>query len=394
MVCLLGTVISCLSLVDPETPATPHPAEALRALKDEFESALRAYKTVIKEAETDEDRRRAGVRYQERALAIADRAVELAQRIPDDRVAIDALLWVIDDVRHAAAKAFNALAREAIQSERLADACRSTTTAPRGAFAEAEALLREALAKSPRRSVRGIACFHLAQELKKRAGILRSFEEDPENVARFANDYGLGAEALRRLRARTAGSLEDEAAALYIETIKRYGDLPTRRKPTLGEIAEGELFDLRELAVGRPAPDIIGTDLDGRMFKLSDYRGKVVVLTFSGNWCGPCVRMYPRERELVERFKALPFALVSVVNDRDKAELRTAIDSGVITWRCWWDGGFDGPICLRWGVDRWPTVFIIDAKGVIRYRDVREEGLVQAVVALLNESQGATKSRR
>ena len=98
--------------------------------------------------------------------------------------------------------------------------------------------------------------------------------------------------------ARTVASLEDEAAALYRETIERYGDLPTRRKPNLASVAEGELFDLRKLAVGQPAPEIVGTDLDGRMFKLSDYRGKVVVLTFSGSWCGPCVRMYPREAPL------------------------------------------------------------------------------------------------
>ena len=44
------------------------------------------------------------------------------------------------------------------------------------------------------------------------------------------------------------------------------------------------------------APEIEGKDADGDAFKLSDYRGKVVVMTFSGNWCGPCRAMYPDER--------------------------------------------------------------------------------------------------
>jgi hypothetical protein len=55
-------------------------------------------------------------------------------------------------------------------------------------------------------------------------------------------------------------------------------------QPTLGEEAGRELFELRHLRVGKTAPEIEGEDLDGKRFKLSDYRGKVVVLDFWGNW--------------------------------------------------------------------------------------------------------------
>ena len=53
---------------------------------------------------------------------------------------------------------------------------------------------------------------------------------------------------------------------------------------TLGEMASAELFDLRHLQVGKEAPDIVGEDLEGVEFKLSDYRGKVVMLDFWGDW--------------------------------------------------------------------------------------------------------------
>ena len=82
------------------------------------------------------------------------------------------------------------------------------------------------------------------------------------------------------------------------------------------------------LGIGQEAPDIAGTDADGQPFKLSDYRGKVVVLTFSGNWCGPCVAMYPAERALIERYKDKPFAILSVNTDADKETLRQSMAKG------------------------------------------------------------------
>ena len=74
-----------------------------------------------------------------------------------------------------------------------------------------------------------------------------------------------------------------------------------RRKRTLGQEAEARLDELLNLAVGKPAPEIEGVDLDGKPSKLSDYRGKVVVLVFWGSWCGPCMEQVPHERDLAER---------------------------------------------------------------------------------------------
>lgn len=99
--------------------------------------------------------------------------------------------------------------------------------------------------------------------------------------------------------------------------------------------------------------------------------------------------MYPHERSLVKRLEGKPFALLGVNSD-SKERLRRAMQKENITWRSWWDGGSTGgPIAKAWNVKGWPTIYVLDAKGVIRYRNVREKELDEAVDALLKELRAA-----
>lgn len=78
-----------------------------------------------------------------------------------------------------------------------------------------------------------------------------------------------------------------EAEKVLEALVKEYGDCPRlirEKSGTVGDFAKAELFELRNLRVGKTAPDIDGEDLDGVKFKLSDYRGKVVVIDFWGDW--------------------------------------------------------------------------------------------------------------
>jgi len=95
--------------------------------------------------------------------------------------------------------------------------------------------------------------------------------------------------------------------------------------------------------------------------------------------------MYPHERSLVKRLKDKPFALLGVNSD-PKEHLKQVVKKENMTWRSWWDGGStEGPIATKWNVRGWPTIYVLDHKGVIRYKDVREKAMDDAVDALLAE---------
>ena len=102
--------------------------------------------------------------------------------------------------------------------------------------------------------------------------------------------------------------------------------------------------------------------------------------------------MYPHERSLVKRLAGEPFALIGVNSDGDRAELKKVLEKENITWRSFWNGGgTSGPISKKWNVSGWPTIYVLDAKGVIRYKNVRGNALDTALAKLLAEMKGGPK---
>ena len=97
--------------------------------------------------------------------------------------------------------------------------------------------------------------------------------------------------------------------------------------------------------------------------------------------------MYPHERSLVKKMESKPFALIGINSD-PKDRLREVLKKENITWRSWWDGGdTNGPIARAWNVSGWPTIYVLDHKGVIRFKNVRGEKMDQAVEQLLEEME-------
>jgi hypothetical protein len=103
--------------------------------------------------------------------------------------------------------------------------------------------------------------------------------------------------------------------------------------------------------------------------------------------------MIPHERSLVERLKDKPFALIGVNSDPEKATYFAKQKEMSVTWRSFWNGpkGTQGPISAKWNVSSWPTIYVIDHKGVIRFKNVRGEKMDEAVDTLLAEMETAQK---
>ena len=101
--------------------------------------------------------------------------------------------------------------------------------------------------------------------------------------------------------------------------------------------------------------------------------------------------MYPHERSLVKRLANKPFALIGVNSGRDKAKLQPRLEEETITWRSFWNGpqGTSGPISKAWNVRSWPTIYVLDHKGVIRYKNVRGEKMDEAVETLMAEMEAS-----
>lgn len=96
--------------------------------------------------------------------------------------------------------------------------------------------------------------------------------------------------------------------------------------------------------------------------------------------------MYPHERSLVKRLEGKPFVLLGINSDSDREQLKGTLASEQITWRSWWDdGSVNGPIQTRWQIPIRPTIYVLDARGVIRFKNAKDEALDKAVEKLIAE---------
>jgi len=208
-------------------------------------------------------------------------------------------------------------------------------------------LLQAMLDQNPHPEVRGNACLTLA------------------TLRKAAAEYGKNQQA-------TA-----EAEKLYERVIAEFGQATQQGRP-LAELARSQLSELRRLSIGKVAPEIDGYDLDGRPMKLSDYRGQVVTLLF---WSAHCPVEYEalEFRRLVEQMDGKPFVLLGIHADDDTEKAKAAAEKYQMTWRSFQDAR-EGPISKTYNIRGWPTIYVLDRKGVIRYRGLYHRSEIAAAV--------------
>ena len=276
---VLAFVAAGVAAQDQGKPATP--AEQYQALLKEFQTAAPTYFQSTNDAE-----RQAIVGRVDQTTV---RLLELVEKNPREPFALPALTqvvtmeyWLNAHTSHPGwgkespqARAIALLLRDHLESDQLAETCKRVNF---GFRQECETFLRTVLEKNPHREVQGAACLRLAQLLAGRVEKLDVLKEQPELARRYEALFGK--DYLEALRSKDRASVMKEAEALYEQASEKFGDVKLPYNETVGEVARTDLFEIRYLAVGKVAPDIGGEDQDGRPFKLSDYRGKVVLLYF------------------------------------------------------------------------------------------------------------------
>lgn len=283
---LLAFAPALLSPDKPEKSATP--AEQYKAILAVFKEAVADSDKALASAKTPEQRQKIHSELDAKIKSTTVRAMELAEKAPNDPIALNALFWVDaktplpdKDPDSPRLKALKILARDyagndkidgIINDRRLYDWNDATVK-----------LLREVMEKNPKREIQGKACLMLAQQADARLQMAEDFKDNPDPAKRSESFFGK--KTVEELLKADPDKLRKEAQTHYERLAKDYGDLPASQGGTMGKLAEVKLDTLRHsIVIGKPAPEIEGEDIDGKKFKLSDYRGKVVLLDFWGNW--------------------------------------------------------------------------------------------------------------
>lgn len=204
-------------------------------------------------------------------------------------------------------------------------------------------------------------------------------EKNPNTEEKAAATYGLG------MILFAAGDGDPQAAGKLAEATQYFQEMVTTYKDVvargfkLSDQAAAMLFELENLQNGRPAPEIEGKDSTGTPFKLSDYRGKAVVVIFWGSWCHACHATMDGVKAAVAK-QGDKAVLLGVNTD----PLETFKQLPGITWRNWCDEFNRGPISAMWNIRHWPTIYVIDAKGIIHAKDVPAPGLDAVLTAAVS----------
>ena len=339
-------------------------AEKLKAQKKKFGEEFDELLKRFEKAATQADKKGIQAEARELATLTTEKVLKIAEADPKSEAAFEAASFTMSRLVSIGAtgpdvdKLLGIVSEHHLNNPKVKDL---VLTAGRAGPA-GEKFLQTAGEKSPSKEIRGISLYLLGM----------SYSEQADE----ANE-------------KAAAALTAKAIDFLSRAAKEAPDTKLGEE-TIAKAVEGEIKSLKTLSVGNPAPELLGTELrDQKKQSLAGFKGSVVLIDVWATWCGPCRAMIPHEREMVKKFEGKPFKLVSVSVDEKKETLAKFLEKEPMPWIHWWDEGEENPVVKTLKVRGYPTLFLIDAKGVIRRKwtgSPEPEVLDKAVEDLVKEA--------
>ena len=238
-----------------EVVAVDELAAEYEAIANDYQEAYNAWMQEYRAAENDEARMEVW-NARPSAGEHAQKMMALVAKSPTSDTAFKACAWICGkEPTESMAPALAHVTDKFLNHEDIGQVVRSLRADPE----VSENFYKTVLEKSTVKAGRGMACYQLVNRIK---GQLTRGNPTPEEAAK----------------------LMEQAENLYGRMQNEFADVILYRDKTLADVAKGDLFELKNLTIGKTVPEIEGEDIDGVAFKLSDYRGKVVMLDFWGDW--------------------------------------------------------------------------------------------------------------
>lgn len=133
-------------------------------------------------------------------------------------------------------------------------------------------------------------------------------------------------------------------------------------------------------------------DLNGKEVDLAKYRGKIVMLDFWATWGPPCMEILPAKLAAYKKYRHLGFEIIGISADLDREDLVAVVKQRNITWPQYFDSsGKDNGAIKKFGITHFPSMWLVDKKGVIRYVSAGRD-MGGKIESLISEGAPAAQS--